>query len=125
MSENWENVVAELWSEELIMVGASQEEVGLVVYTRAPDGADYEYAETLERFAVKRGDYLDGATWRKVKITAGDYHTAYQCGRYASFLGGIAVLDDPRLPGAPRPVKWTGRVGSESYAAFMSGDEEG
>ena len=85
-----------------------------VVYTRAPSDADYGYTETLERFAVHRGDYLDGADWRKVRITAGDYHTAYQCGRYASFWGGIAVLDDPRLPGAVRtveyPTKWVDGV---------------
>ena len=77
-----------------------------VVFTGAPEDADYETAKTLETFehAVCPGAKLK--KWRKVEIVNDFYRTAYQCDRYASFLGGLVTLDDPReVPlGTGRPA---------------------
>jgi hypothetical protein len=82
-----------------------------IVYTRAPQAADYEpttvQVETFEASCFPGGKPL---TWRKVAITNDPYRTAYQCDRYASFLGGWATLDDPReVPlgeGRPAPTNY-------------------
>jgi len=65
-----------------------------IVFTGAPEAADYSQTKTLETFTVTA--YGATKTWRKVEIIADSYRTAYQCDRYGSFLGGCATLDDPR-----------------------------
>ena len=83
-----------------------------IIYTGAPEAADYAHTKTLETFqaAVCPGAPLK--TWRKVAIEADDYRTAYQCDRYGSFLGGCPTLDDPRdIPlgcGRPAPSNFRG-----------------
>jgi len=67
------------------------------VFTMAPEAADYPYTTTVETFDVAplyEGDRP--AHWRKVQISADPYRTACQCDRYASFLRGVATIDDPR-----------------------------
>lgn len=67
-----------------------------IVYTGAPEAADYHTAKTLEVFECPVFAFGAVKEWRKVAITADAYRTAYQCDRYNSFLGGLATLDDPR-----------------------------
>ena len=62
----------------------------LIVYTGAPPAADYQSATTLDTFI------FEDKPVRKVQIVDTDYRVKYQCARYGSFLGGRALLDDPR-----------------------------
>lgn len=67
------------------------------VFTTAPQAADYSRAKQIETFTLPPSH--EGArvpTWRKVEITADPYRTGYQCDRYRSFLGGVAIVEDPR-----------------------------
>lgn len=81
----------------------------MIVYTMAPEAADYEYSKTLETFEVK---VFRDQPWvfRKVEIQTDEFRTLYQCARYRSFLGGTPWLDDPReIPlgeGRPAPVEF-------------------
>jgi len=79
--------------------------VDTVVFTGAPQAADYSYTTELERFTV------DGKDWRKVRIQVRRYQRNYQCDRYGSFNGGCPVLDDPRT----HPLG-TGRPAPSNYA---------
>ena len=77
-----------------------------IIYTGAPQAADYDYTVELEVFQHSTFTGDAPRTWRKVKITADSYHTAYQCDRYGSFIGGCPTMDDPRthLVGTGRPA---------------------
>lgn len=66
-----------------------------VVYTRAPKAADYSYTKTLEEFEC--GGPVYAGKWRKVEVCEDEYRVRYQCARYASFLRGFAVTEDPRM----------------------------
>lgn len=68
-----------------------------IVYTGAPEAADYEYAKTIEHFSHAVVHGAKTKSWRKVAIDADPYRTGYQCDRYRSFLGGCPTLDDPRV----------------------------
>ena len=72
-----------------------------VVYTCADAAADYGYCTQLEAFDHPS---ITGKIrhWRKVKIETDNYRTKYQLQRYTSFLGGAAVVDDPREVEDPR-----------------------
>jgi hypothetical protein len=78
----------------------------MVVFTGAPEAADYDTAKTLEVFEYVVCVGARPRTWRKVEVEADDYRTAYQCDRYGSFLGGCPTLDDPRTHplGTGRPA---------------------
>jgi len=67
-----------------------------IVFTGAPEAADYSKTRTVETFECAAYPGGKMKTWRKVEISADAYRTAYQCDRYASFLGGCPTLDDPR-----------------------------
>ena len=79
-----------------------------IVFTGAPEAADYSQSKTVETFQCAACPGAALKTWRKVEITADPYRTAYQCDRYGSFLGGHATLDDPRThpigTGRPAPT---------------------
>jgi len=78
-----------------------------VVYTGAPQAADYEpTTRHVETFECAVHPLAKPRTWRKVEITNDFYRTAYQCDRYRSFLGGCPTLDDPRIfpLGSGRPA---------------------
>lgn len=77
-----------------------------IVYTGAPEAADYTYATTIEVFECAACPDGTPKTWRKVEITEESYRVAYQCDRYRSFLGGCPTLDDPRTHpiGTGRPA---------------------
>lgn len=68
----------------------------LVVFTGAPEAADYDTAKTVEEFECAACPGGTPMAWRKVEITAEPYRVAYQCDRYRSFLRGCPTLDDPR-----------------------------
>jgi len=70
----------------------------LIVYTQAPEAADYDTATTLERFEHQ------GHPWRKVLLENSSYRVRYQCERYGSFLRGFPRLDDPRDENPEGPV---------------------
>lgn len=81
------------------------------VYTGAPQGADYEPStKHIETFEAAPFPGATPKVWRKVEITNDAYRTAYQCDRYASFLGGCPTLDDPRThpigTGRPAPTNF-------------------
>ena len=83
-----------------------------IVFTGAPQGADYEpTTKHIETFEAAPFLGASVKTWRKVEITNDAYRTAYQCDRYASFLGGCPTLDDPRV----RPIG-TGRPAPTNLA---------
>jgi len=69
----------------------------IIVYTGAPEAADYSQSKTLETFEHPVHPGAKAKTWRKVEITEEPYRIAYQCDRYHSFLGGWPTLDDPRV----------------------------
>lgn len=77
-----------------------------IVFTGAPEAADYAYTTTLETFEAAACPGAPLKKWRKVEINIGSYQTAYQCDRYRSFLGGCPTLDDPRTHpiGTGRPA---------------------
>lgn len=67
----------------------------VTVFTTAPEAADYApTSRSVEEFSLQ--DFVKARVWRKVEITTEAYRIAYQCDRYASFLGGSATIDDPR-----------------------------
>ena len=68
----------------------------IIVYTGAPEAADYSQSTTVEVFEAAACPGAPMKTWRKVAITEQFYRIAYQCDRYWSFLGGCPTLDDPR-----------------------------
>ena len=78
----------------------------VVVFTGAPDAADYSQSKPLETFECPAFPGGTPKTWRKVEITEEPYRIAYQCDRYRSFLGGCPTLDDPRTHpiGTGRPA---------------------
>lgn len=67
-----------------------------IIFTLAPEGADYSYATTLETFEAVPYCGQSAKTFRKVEINASNYQTRYQILRYGSFLGGFPTMDDPR-----------------------------
>ena len=72
-----------------------EDSVKTIVYTQAPEAADYSYSTTVENFEIT--EYGQTLKWRKVEVNTSLYRTRYQCGRYGSFLRGATTLDDPRL----------------------------
>lgn len=83
-----------------------------IVFTGAPEAADYSHTTTLECF--EHTDFPGSSkpkAWRKVEINADRYRTNYQCDRYGSFLGGCTTLDDPRT----HPLG-TGRQAPSNYS---------
>lgn len=76
-------------------MSTSDDRTETIVFTGAPEAADYAHTTTVEVF--DHTEYGHTKTWRKVAIHADPYRTAYQCDRYGSFLGGCPVLDDPRM----------------------------
>ena len=68
-----------------------------IVFTGAPECADYHTSKTLEVFECAAYPGGKMKEWRKVAITNDAHRTAYQCDRYGSFLGGCPTLDDPRV----------------------------
>ena len=68
----------------------------VIVFTGATEAADYSQTTTLETFSCAAYPGGKEKEWRKVSITEDPYRIAYQCDRYASFLGGCPTLDDPR-----------------------------
>lgn len=69
----------------------------VIVFTGAPEAADYSQTTHLESFSCAAYPGGKEKEWRKVEITEDLYRIAYQCDRYGSFLGGCATLDDPRV----------------------------
>ena len=86
--------------------------ITIIVYTGAPEAADYAQTTHLETFECAAFEGAPMMTWRKVSITEQLYRVAYQCDRYRSFLGGCPTLDDPRT----HPVG-TGRKAPTNYGA--------
>ena len=82
----------------------------VIVFTGAPEAADYSQSKTLETFEAAPFPGASMKTWRKVEITEDSYRIAYQCDRYGSFLGGCPTLDDPRThpigTGRPAPTNF-------------------
>lgn len=82
----------------------------VIVFTGAPEAADYSQSKTVETFDCAACPGAKPKTWRKVAITEQLYRIAYQCDRYDSFLGGCATLDDPRThpigSGRPPPTNY-------------------
>lgn len=82
----------------------------VIVYTGAPEAADYSQSTTVETFECTAFPGGTPKTWRKVEITENLYRIAYQCDRYTSFLGGCPTLDDPRIfplgTGRPAPTNF-------------------
>jgi len=72
------------------------ERIKTVVFTGAPQAADYSQTTEVETFECAAYPGGKPKAWRKVEINADLYRTAYQCDRYGSFLGGCTTLDDPR-----------------------------
>jgi len=70
--------------------------VTVVVFTGAPEAADYSTAKTVETFEASAFRGAPLKTWRKVEICNTPGRVAYQCDRYRSFLNGCPTLDDPR-----------------------------
>ena len=89
----------------------SEEITTTIVYTGAPQAADYEPStKHLESFEYPPCPGAKPKAWRKVEITNDRYRTAYQCDRYRSFLGGCPTLYDPRTQplgiGRPAPSNY-------------------
>lgn len=78
---------------------ADAERVTVVVFTGAPEAADYSTAKTVETFEAAAYQGAPLKAWRKVVLTNTAGRVAYQCDRYRSFLGGCPTLDDPRVVG--------------------------
>lgn len=80
----------------------------VIVFTGAPEAADYSQAKTIETFECAPFPGASMKTWRKVEITEELHRIAYQCDRYGSFLGDCTTLDDPRThpigTGRPPPT---------------------
>ncbi len=84
----------------------------IIVFTGAPEAADYSQSTTVEVFECAPFEGAATKHWRKVEVTNEPHRMAYQCDRYASFLGGCPTLDDPRT----HPVG-TGRRAPSNYQA--------